>query len=222
MCIRIRPFHPADARRVADLHTEGIPQGFLSQLGPQLLELLYEGIAEAPRSGIWVTTRSEKVVGFICGTLDVHRCYRAVLLRRGPRLVWRIVPELVKISTWKQVFETLLYPLREIGQTTSKGDPSTAKAEPTAELLSIAVAREARGSGAAHRLVEAMETAFRQWGHTGPYRVVTVSSDPRSNAFYRKLGFTFARRFRHHGHEMNIYHMNPDRRARETTWLGEG
>ena len=51
-----------------------------------------------------------------------------------------------------------------------------------------------------------LESALLGWQGTGPYRVVTMAADPRSNRFYRKVGFSFVREFEHHGVTMNLYH----------------
>lgn len=201
--IRIRRMLPEDASAVAALHAEGIPQGFLSRLGARFRGTMYRGIASAPRSGVWVAIADEdRVVGFISGSAHVGRCYRAVLLRRGACMALHALPTLVSPRTWKHVFETLAYPAREIDRA-----PSTESgAESTAELLSIVVAPSARGTGAASALISALEAGLTDWGHRGPYRVVTMAADPRSNAFYVKAGFRLVRRFTHHGIGMNLYH----------------
>jgi GNAT superfamily N-acetyltransferase len=195
----------AEAPRVAALHRAGIPQGFLSRLNPGVRTELYRGIALAPRSGVWVAANPDDgIVGFIAGTAHLGLCYREVLMRRGCRMGLFVIPDLVRVATWRHLWETLLYPKREVTDARRRDDCN--EAEPTAELLAIVVAPEARGSGAAKRLVDTLESALVSWRCRGPYRVVTMSADPQSNAFYVKVGFRRVRPFVHHGIAMNLYH----------------
>ena len=159
-------------------------------------------IARTPQAGVWTAIAdSGKVVGFIAGTADVSSCYRGALRRELPAILWRILPSLLTLSTWRRAWNTLTYPRREI-QHREEG----ARPEPTGELLAIVVAAEARGTGAAARLVQSLEDGLRRWGYAGPYRVVTAADDPRSNGFYAKIGFRPARDFMHHANPMRLYH----------------
>ena len=205
--VRIGALRPADSLAVADLHRDCIPQGFLSRLGRQFRAAMYRGIASAPNSGVWVALDDhDRVVGFISGSANLSRCYKSVLLRRGVQMAVFALPAAGRWETWKHVAETLAYPRREI----TRAARSDGQAEPTAELLSIVVAPEARGTDAAGKLVEALENGLAHWGHCGPYRVVTMAADPRSNAFYIKVGFRHVRGFSHHGINMNLYHKVAD------------
>jgi ribosomal protein S18 acetylase RimI-like enzyme len=205
--------------RVAELHRQSLPAGFLSRLGDRFLARLYRAIGTAPRSGVWVAEDAAgRCLGFVSGSCDVGRCYRSVLLRAGAPLLWLAAPALLRPAALKHAAETLTYPLRG----PERRDPETVPADDEAdappdrvgairaELLSIAVDGEARGLGLGRRLVQALETAFLGWGHAGPYRVVTDAEDPRSNAFYVGVGFTFVHRFRHHGHPMALFVKEPE------------
>lgn len=205
--IRIASMRPDQARVVARLHAEGITQGFLSSLPAGVRESLYRGIARAPRSGVWVAVDDGgRVLGFLAGTADISRCYRSALARRGLEMVWYLAPLLVRRSTWVRAFESVTYPLRGRSTGARGQEDSVDQGAVTGELLSIAVHPDARGSGAALRLVEAFEDALQGWGYRGAYRVVTMRSDPRSNRFYQKAGFARVRDFEHHGVAMAMYH----------------
>lgn len=168
---------------------------------------MYRGIAEAPNSGVWVAVdRNDSVTGFVSGTAHVGHCYKSVLLHHGAVMAMHALPTAVSAATWKHVFETLAYPKREI----SEAPPTGSRPEPSAELLSIVVSAQGRGTGAAGMLVSALETGLKSWGHNGAYRVVTVATDPRSNRFYEKVGFRRVRKFQHHGIDMNLYHKDID------------
>ena len=204
--INIHPMQPSDAKAVAKIHSDGIPQGFLSKLGLGFRATMYNGIATAPTSGVWVAVNEfHEVIGFISGTLHVGRCYRSVLLRKSIPMGIHALPSLLAPKTWRHAFETLTYPNHKTERT---DNPDL---EPSAELLSMAVTPKARGTGAAKRLCQVLEENLLDFGINGPYRVVTMAADPRSNAFYRKVGFQFIREFSHHGIAMNLYHKDLSR-----------
>jgi GNAT superfamily N-acetyltransferase len=205
--IRIRAMLPSEAPRVADLHREGIPQGFLSYLSARFRTVLYRGIAQAPQSGVWVAVDGRgEIIGFLSGTADVSRCYRSVLASHGIALAVAMLGELRRPTTWRQAWQTLTYPRREFTASGGADAPLRRRASTGAELLSVVVSAGGRGTGTAARLVEALETELRDWGHRGSYRVATIAGDARANAFYRKVGFRHLCGFQHHGVDMNLYH----------------
>jgi len=101
----------------------------------------------------------------------------------------------------QRLIETLLYPFRS---SPGKNTASKALLLP-AELLSVAVAENARGQGVGKRLVDVFEDLLLEWGYGTEYRVVTHEADPDSNSFYSSLGFRRAGSFRHHDHIMSAY-----------------
>ncbi|MFH1574841.1 MAG: GNAT family N-acetyltransferase [Acidobacteriota bacterium] len=191
------------APAIARLHQLGLPRGFLSTLGDSFLEELYQAIARAPESVVWVAeSPTGRCVGFIAGTTNVGRCYRAVLCKAWFRLGARLVTRVWRPIVLRRTAQTLLYPLRRRAEGHRRSGAVNAI---QAELLSVAVAEEAHGTGVGKALVTALEKAFRSWGHEGEYRVVTDAGDPRSNAFYRALGFVHRLDFTHHEHLMSCY-----------------
>ncbi len=202
MDIRVDPMLPCEARDVAALHCHGIPDGFLSKLGARFCTQLYRGIASAPRSGVWVAKdESDRVLGYVSGTADVGRCYRSVLVRRGLMLAVCALPATKHGRTWRSIGETLRYPWRRFASGAGARPVSRTKAE----LLSIVVGDQGRGRGIASRLVRHLEHELVRWDCEATYWVVTMATDPRSNAFYVKVGFRAVRDFEHHGVRMRLY-----------------
>jgi len=203
----IKPVEQRYEEDVAKLHCMALPRGFLSTLGTGFLGRLYLGIADADRSGVWVAVGDEgRCLGFISGSNDLHQCYRYVLRHGWFPLGIRLARSLVRWSAIVRVSQTLAYPFRKLGADgDEKNEVIRLGREVRAELLSIAVASEARGMGIGRVLVETLEQYLLDWGHSGLYRVVTDAEDPRSNAFYDSVGFTLHGRFRHHEHTMALY-----------------
>ncbi len=203
MEFQIRKFKNKDDLIVANLHRQALPKGFLSTLGEPFLACLYRLLATSKRVVVWVgADADDRCVGFVSGALDIKSCYRDVLFRGAIPLLWSVLPSLIKPAVAHRIGQTLLYPLRRGDRA---ADTSESPALPIAELLSIAVSDRARGAGLGRELVNALEGSLVEFGLEGPYRVVTDATDPRSNAFYKALGFDLFDTFHHHEHEMSRY-----------------
>ncbi len=202
------------AKDVARLHRLGLPRAFLSRLGDRFLAQLYLAISNVPESGVWIALADEeRCLGFIAGSRHIGRCYRDVLMRRGLQLLWTALPALASKQSVVFALETLRYPFLRRRQSEPTGQaPIAADSDQgiQAELLAIAVDESAQGLGLGRSLVLTFEDGLRAWGHTGPYRVVTESEDPHSNAFYRRVGFVLEREILHHGHRMSVYWKQPE------------
>jgi ribosomal protein S18 acetylase RimI-like enzyme len=214
---------------IARLHAAAIPTGFLSTLGTPFLCRLYEAIATAPGSVLFVACKDAvhqqgfaieplrrgrpmahgELLGFVAGTLDTRRMYRHIVLHHGVGLVLLLLPALLRPASVRKVFETLRYGKRVKGGPTT---PHEHNENPSAELLSIAVATEARGMGLGRELVCRLGEWFLDHGEVDArelvsYKVVTFAIDEQSNRFYSACGFVLVRQFMHHENRMNEYLM---------------
>ncbi|MBU0742292.1 GNAT family N-acetyltransferase [bacterium] len=203
----IKTFEQRYVEDVAKLHCMALPRGFLSTLGTGFLGRLYLGIADADLSGVWVAVGyGDRCLGFISGSRDLHQCYRYVLRHGWFPLGIRLAGSLFRWRSIVHLSQTLAYPFRKLGADGDEKDEVIRLGrEVRAELLSIAVASEARGMGVGRALVEMLEQYLLDCGHSGLYRVVTDAEDPRSNAFYDSVGFSLRGQFRHHEHTMALY-----------------
>ncbi len=192
---RMKPEHAPDVGR---LHQDGIIKGFISTLGIEFLTDLYLAIDRSEKGFVFVglddngTTR-----GFVCGATTVGGVYRSVLFRRGWLHVRILARRLLNPRTLWRILESLVYPVR------------SPKGLPDAELLSIVVDPDTRGSGIATDLLAALLTEFRKQGC--PQIKVLVRADlERANAYYVKHGFTLATTVESHGVLSNIYVIDTD------------
>jgi GNAT superfamily N-acetyltransferase len=201
--IKIIPVAAAHFQQVARLHAEGIKEGFLSTLGIRFLAVLYKGIANAAGSGVLVAVEGDRCLGFIAYARDVKACYKQVLKLTWPSLMMAMLPNAVNPSIYKKAFETLLYPFLRRDAVKEGIDEKTGGLRP--ELLSMAVAEDARDKGIGKLLVQAVDEEMRRMDVAG-YYVVTHGVDERANGFYQRCGFAKTHEFVSHGKPMNEYY----------------
>ena len=219
MTIEIVSLKKQYAKRVAQLHIEGIATGFLSKLGVSFLRRLYVYINKAPDSRVFVAVdETGTPIGFLSGSLDMNKMYRHIIIRKGVLLFILLLPNIFSLKTIQKIIETMLYPLKgRAGKYENKKNASPLSplstcgegkdevgGEAKAELLSIAVDKSARGKGVGKKLVLAFEHYLKEIKCT-QYKVVTFSLDKNSNNFYESCGFTLAKSFMHHGNLLNQY-----------------
>jgi len=162
-------------RQVAALHADAINQGFLSELGIGFLSLLYEAMDADPDTALIYKVEQGQVQGFVTGGTGLGPICRR-LLARFPRLVWALMPVLASPRRIKRIAEILLHS----GQSVPEGLPA-------AELFSIAVRPEARGTGCAGWLYSRLGEYFRS-RDIPAFRIMVGEQLAPAQAFYRKMG----------------------------------
>lgn len=162
-------------QQVAELHAAAIGQGFFSQLGPHFLTLLYEAIDQSPTSVLIVETREGRLCGFVSGGSGLGPIYRH-LLSRFPDLIAALWPVIFSPRKLRQIAEVVLHMRKQ---------PEANL--PKAELYSIAVSPEFRGTGVAARLYRNLRSAFAERGIT-EFKIVVGDMLAPAQAFYRKMG----------------------------------
>lgn len=179
----VRPARTDDAAAAAALHASEIGEGFLPTLGPAFLRRLYRRLVLDPSSFVLVAEDGGgRVVGFAAVAEDLGRVYRSFAVRDGVVAGIVAAPRLLK--GWRKVRETLRYP----AATTDL---------PPAEVLSVAVAPEARGRGVGRALLAEATAELTRRGVDGA-RVVTAATNDPALALYRAAGFREAERLEVH------------------------
>ncbi|HET9031777.1 MAG TPA: GNAT family N-acetyltransferase [Dokdonella sp.] len=163
-------------RQVADLHAKCLDKGFLATLGTRFLTLMYRAIDEAADSVLLIEEKDGRVLGFISGARTTGSIYRH-MLRYPFRLSVALFPVLVRPRALIRIFDILRY-----GRNESHLDPS-----PDAELLSIAVVLDARGSGVAQALYRRLAAYFHEQG-VGAFKISVGASLAAAHRFYSKMG----------------------------------
>lgn len=162
-------------RQVAELHAAAINQGFLSQLGPHFLTLLYEALDQSPTSVLILESKEGRLCGFVSGGSGLGPIYRH-LLRRLPDLISALWPAIFSPRKLRKIAEVVLH---------TRKQPEANL--PKAELYSIAVSPEFRGTGVAERLYQSLRSDFAERGVT-EFKIVVGDMLAPAQAFYRKMG----------------------------------
>jgi ribosomal protein S18 acetylase RimI-like enzyme len=180
------------AEQVARLHIEGISTGFISSLGIDFVTALYEAIIQ-DKTSFGFVTKNGKVLGFVAFTTNLGKLYKAIILKKGLRFAFILAGKMLSLQRVKKVFETLFYP----GRIKKMNLPS-------AELLSIVVAPQARRRGRAMQLVQ---NGLRQYQEKGidKVKVLVAEANEPANNLYLKCGFEFVGQIDNHGIRSNIY-----------------
>ena len=169
----VRPATRKDAGAVALLHTAEIPTGFLTTLGPRFLRRLYARAVVAPRSFVLVGGRDD-IDGFVAAVESTSAFYRDFMVHDALVAGVATAPALLRAPG--RVWETFRY-------------GSTHEATlPAAEILSIAVAPEARGHGLGRALLDAALHELRSRG-VNSARVVTAVDNGPALRMYEAAGF---------------------------------
>ncbi len=190
--IQIQRMSNGQAESVAQLHVDGIASGFLSSLGVILLADLYRSVNRCSEGFVFVATSDGgDVVGYVSGTTSVRRLYRWILIRRGWRYAWMLARHLLSWQRIKGIVRSALYPARMDTD------------YPAAELLSIVVRNDFRGTPTAGELVRALLLEF-QTRNTGQIKLIVGEEMERANAFYKKFGFRVAGQIMNHDRKSNV------------------
>ena len=183
------------AGEVAGLHAEGIFTGFISSLGPKFISQLYRGIAACPSAFCFVALEGNRILGFIAAAESVGKLYKSVILRRGLLMLGPLLRFAFSPRTIRKIFQTLLYPSR------------TSKEYPSAEILSVVVAPDARRRGVGSKLMRAGLEEFSRRG-IAKVKVAVAADNGPANRYYLKEGFEKAGVYDSHGVATNIYVRN--------------
>lgn len=191
--MNIRPIEIDDVYAIASLHVKGIEGGFISSLGVEFVEALYEVVILDKTSFGFVADDEGNVVGFIAFTVNLNRLYRRIILKSGVRFAFILAGKLLSLKRIKKVCETFFYPSR------------TARLNlPNAELLAVVIASDSGGKGFGAQLthVGLEECAKRGIGNV---KVMVGKDNIQANKLYSKCGFELICQIDSHGVASNIY-----------------
>lgn len=184
--LRIRDAVPRDARALAQLHATEIATGFLPLLGPGFMKVLYQALIAWEEAVVLVVNDGGGPIGFTVGVEDVGAFYQHFYKRHAWRAGLAALPRLIRPSNLRRAIETIRY-----GQS---------QVEVPAELLSMVVARRARGKGLSVMLGARLFDELTQRG-VAAVKVTVGSENETAIGAYRKMGFKDTERIQVHAGE---------------------
>ena len=194
-------------RELGNIHVGLIRKGVLEALGPEFVAAVYRELSRDKGLLIYAAFREAKLVGFLAGSMNVMRSFRAMGAAGGLRIAARAFLQLWRPRLFKQVLQSAGYFFHR-PDAAAMGASANASARDHAELLAIAVAPEMHRHGVGKSLVNAFEDDLRKADHVRRYFVSTNSVEVASNAFYQAAGFTLIGQKPHHDLVLNVYIKN--------------
>jgi ribosomal protein S18 acetylase RimI-like enzyme len=191
---------PADGRAVAQLHSTGIAEGFLSSLGTPFLARLYRAMARSSDAVLLLTRVDGEVVGFVAGSARPGRFYRWFLRTNAPSAALALLPRALHPRVFFRMMETL----RQVRS--NRGDDAAA------ELFAIAVSGSTRRGGIGAALVGRLEQELVEDG-VDELTVVVGASNAGARAFYERLGFSDPDPIQVHRGELSVRYRKAIRSA---------
>lgn len=161
---------------IANIHKQEISDGFLATFSNNFLVLLYKTIATSKYSFLYVYKNNDNVLGFICGCTDTQRLYLDFIKRTGFKTVLYIIPKLFSPKTIVKIFETLVYPNREVNRDL-----------PESEILNFCVSGRTQGKGIGKKLFSSLIEEFKSLG-ISEIKIVTGQNQVSAQRFYEKIG----------------------------------
>jgi len=188
--ISIRKASTTDSGAIASLHLAQIPWGLLSGMGAHFVEAFYRTLLDSPSGFAFLAERDGQPVGYCTAVVHWRGFYRTFVMRNW-RLAARMVVKKVVGGGLRRLFETSRY--------------AATGALPGAELLSIALAPGARGTGAADALVRAVLDEFSRRG-VEQVRVTTAVDNAAAAGVYERTGFKLLHTAEiHQGENASVY-----------------
>ena len=172
--MQIRRAEISDVEAIARLHYENIDQGFMSSLGLPFLMLFYSAVVA---HAICFVAFEGRVHGFVAGAEDTGDFIRMFKRKYFLRAVLILMVKALNPVVLRKIIETLSY----------SGRLDTDM--PPAELMSIVVSPDMRGSGLGRELVAVLKEEMRERGAVS-MKVVVSCTIPAAMRLYEITGAT--------------------------------
>jgi ribosomal protein S18 acetylase RimI-like enzyme len=191
---------PTDGWAVAELHSSGIAEGFLSSLGTPFLARLYQAMAKSSDAVLLLARVDGEVAGFVAGSARPGRFYRWFLRTNAPSAALTLLPQALHPRVIFRMTETL----RQVRRNRDEDAP--------AELFAIAVSDSTRRGGIGAALVGHLERELVDDG-ADALTVVVGASNAGARAFYERMGFSDPNPIQVHRGEPSVRYRKPIRSA---------
>ena len=147
-------------------------------MGPMFVAAFYRTLVTSELGFAFLAEAGGHPVGYATGVVHWRRFYQTFVRRNWGLAAAVVLRRVFDIRRWRRLFETTRY--------------ATAARLPDAELISVALRPEARGTGAADALVRHV---LQEFAHRGirEVRVTTAASNAAAARVYERTGFHLLR-----------------------------
>jgi ribosomal protein S18 acetylase RimI-like enzyme len=208
----IRPLSRHDGRQVAQLHIEGQPGTFLTNLGEEFLAVLYEEIIGSPWGLGVAALEGDLMVGVAVITTSTRELFEHIKFKRSWRLLWPLLKQLVKKpGLVYNALQSLRYPQKMRATIETKKEESAD--DRRAEYLFLGVRKEFRRQRIGLQVFEASVEECRQHGVSR--LVALVDSENRrlktgASKYAIRYNWRLLRTIELHGREMDVVSLDLD------------
>ena len=183
-----------DAAALAQTMMSEISWGRLRDLGPSFNTVLHRAWILSDYAVVVVAEKDGRVAGYGAALADTERFNRELKLKHGWLLALLLVPKLFRLRNIQTIIRAYTY------------FPEAPPDDPDAEVVSMAVYRDHRGSGVGRLIFDGMVEGLQAKGsRTLKIGHVDVGEET-ANAFWSGLGARYLRTEKFYSHnEVNVY-----------------
>jgi ribosomal protein S18 acetylase RimI-like enzyme len=214
----IRPLTRRDGRQVAQIHVEGQPGTFLTNLGEEFLAVLYEEIISSPWGLGVAAMEGDLMVGVAVITTSTRELFNYIKFKRSWRLLWPLLKQLVRNpGLVHNALQSLRYPQKMRASVETKRESA---GDNRAEYLFLGVRREFRRQ---HIGLQVFEASVEECRRHGANRLVALvdSENQRlkkgADKYAVRYHWRLLRTIELHGREMDVVLMDLDRPLQSST-----
>lgn len=184
-----------DLNDVVAIHRSAFPGFFLTDLGIDVLSVLYRSLIKDKSTIVWGVKNNQELVAFFVATTKPKGLYKKLFLKNIIRF---FVPLL--ISFWKNI-RLIKKMIISIKSANSYHIPSSYQAS----LLSICVKPSNASKGLGKMLLNKLETELILKSQKGYYLTTDAENNDKTNMFYINYGFQLHDVYMQGKRKMNIY-----------------
>jgi len=167
--------HDGIYQQIAIIHENLLAEGVLAKLGSNFLMKLYKALVNDSEAAVYVIQENEKILAFVSCTTNTNNFYKQFIYSNWTSMIL-ILPKLCTPILLKRSFSLLKYLIK-------KTDNET----PVAELLSIAVAKDAHRVGLGSKLMTKVFD-FMKENHVDSFKVTAALTQKSAHKFYESKG----------------------------------
>ncbi len=192
----IKPPKTEDWHEISRLIAHSVPNALTSKLGIRFGAIYYNNISSHKSSCSYAAfAKDDRLAGIIIGTLD-HDLVRSLNLSNKIKLLLACNFRILSPSVFRWLFH---------GWLTRHAIKDHQELFPRAELMILTIDEKYKGNQLANRLIESLESFFKEKEFTDSYLILTEESNRAANDLYEKIGAKYIKTYLYHGKKINAW-----------------